>query len=183
MWDLKEPEPVKLIVGVLACDGKVMSVACEFLGEKLGEFDLESPVWEFTQTAYYRGETGENILRKFVSFGDLIDPGELAGIKIITNEMERELAGRLDTAYERPVNYDPGIIEPSKLVLASAKNFAQRIYIGNNIWAELTLMYNKGRWQDFIYTYPDYKQEKYHRFFSQVRQKLVEQRRNPDSSP
>ena len=77
----------------------------------------------------------------------------------------------------RPVNLDPGIIEPSKLILASTKNFSHRIYIGNSIYAELTLSFVKGTWQSYSYTFPDYKEERYHEFLSKVRNRLVEQLR------
>ena len=89
--------------------------------------------------------------------------------------MEVKLAKMANTGLSRPVNLDPGYIEPSKLVLASTKNFAHRIYIGKKIWAEVTLVYNKGKWIPFEYTFPDHKEERYHDFFSQVREKVVSQ--------
>ncbi len=79
------------------------------------------------------------------------------------------------TKLPRPVNLDPGIIEPSKLVLATTKNYSHRIYIGNKMFAEVTLIYEKGSWQHFDYTYPDYRQPAYHDFFTKVRNRLVEQ--------
>ena len=83
----------------------------------------------------------------------------------------------MDMDLPRPVNLDPGIIEPSKLVLASTKNFSHRIYIGDGMYAELTLSFCRGKWQSFPYTFPDYKEERYHDFLSKVRDRLVEQAR------
>jgi hypothetical protein len=71
------------------------------------------------------------------------------------------------------VNIDPGLIEPSKLVLASTKNFANRIYIGEQIYAEVTLMYIHGFWQPFPCTFPDFKTGRYDRFLTSVRQRLL----------
>jgi hypothetical protein len=101
-------------------------------------------------------------------------PGELAGIKHKTNTIEKKLAGLRDDL-PRPVNLDPGIIEPAKLVLATTKNFSHRVYIGEKMYAEVTLIYNKGNWKTFEYTYPDYAQQKYHKFFTDVRARLKDQ--------
>ncbi|MCK5174290.1 MAG: DUF4416 family protein [Planctomycetes bacterium] len=178
MWDLNKPNPVKLIVGILAADEGSLQAARESIAEAFGPADMVSEVWPFTQTDYYKDETGESILRMFVAIEKLIDPGELAEIKHTTNRIERDLAEKLGTRLARPVNLDPGIIEPSKLVLASTKNFSHRIYIGDNMYAEVTLTYSKGEWIDYRYTFADYKQRCYHEFFSRVRERLVEQIKN-----
>lgn len=175
MWELKEPKQVKLIVGILAADEDCLSVARETLVSEFGRADLVSDVWPFTQTDYYKDETGENILRQFVSKEKLIDPGRLAKIKHKTNKLERQLAAKLGLALPRPVNLDPGVVEASKLILATTKNYSHRIYIGEKMYAEVTLIFDKGAWQSLPYTYPDYKQECYHKFFNEVRRRLLEQ--------
>lgn len=177
MWQLNDPEPVKLIIGILAADKDSLSKALQEVEKQFGEIDCKSPVWPFTQTEYYHDELGSNAIRQFVTIEKLFDPGDLARIKLKTNDMEKGLAKLLNLDYPRPVNLDPGIIEPSKLVLASTKNFSHRIYIGNRIYAELTLSFNKGKWESFCYTFPDYKENRYHGFFSEVRKHLVEQLR------
>jgi hypothetical protein len=178
MWELKPPKPVKLIVGILAANEESLGRAVGAVEQTLGAIDLRSEVWPFSQTEYYKEEIGENILRQFVSVEKLIDPEELSFIKHKTNELEKELAGRLGLYLPRPVNLDPGIIEPSKLILASTKNFSHRIYIGNRMYAEVTLSFNKGIWKSFDYTFPDYKQACYHEFLSKVRERLVQQLRD-----
>lgn len=178
MWDLKEPSPVKLIVGILAADENCLQAAVELLTTEFTNLDLQSDVWPFTQTDYYNTETGKNILRQFVSIDKLIDPGALPDIKHQTNKLEQKLAAQLNTNLPRPVNLDPGIIEPSKLVLATTKNYAHRIYIGQKMYAEVTLIFDKGSWQPLPYTYPDYKQQSYHDFFDKVRTRLLQQLRS-----
>ena len=175
MWELKDPKPVKLIVGILAANREALASSVEAVNKQIGKVDLASEVWPFTQTDYYKNETGHNIFRQFVSIEELVDPGKLAEIKHTTNKMEQELAGVLKTAVPRPVNLDPGIIEPSKLVLATTKNYSHRIYIGNKMFAEVTLIYEKGNWRHFEWTYPDYKQQHYQEFFNKVRSRLMEQ--------
>lgn len=177
MWEIKKPDPVKLIMGILAADEECLQLAREAVIDIFGAADMTSEAFPFTQTSYYKDEAGENILRQFVSFEKLIDPGKLAVIKIKSNKLEEKLAKKADTALPRPINLDPGIIEPSKLILASTKNFSHRIYIGDNMYAELTLSYCKGVWNSFSYTFPDFKEDRYHEFLSSVRERLVEQLR------
>ena len=177
MWELKEPKPVKLISGILACDDRCLAMARNGLESAIGAIDLVSDIWPFEQTTYYADEIGPRILRQFVSFAQLIDPGELADIKHRTNALEQGLAKSLALPVPRPVNLDPGIIEPSKLVLATTKNYSHRIYIGKQMYAEVTLVYDKGDWRPLPYTYPDYRSPQYFEFFSKVRGRLLEQLR------
>jgi hypothetical protein len=174
MWELKDPKPVKLIIGILAPDQNALKTAQGLLESEFGKIDLISDIWSFTQTDYYKEQIGEIILRQFISIEKLIDPGELAGIKHKTNELERKLEAKLALNVPRPVNLDPGIIEPSKLVLATTKNYSHRIYIGDKMYAEVTLIYDKGNWNTLPYTYPDYKQQCYFDFFEKVRKRLLE---------
>jgi hypothetical protein len=175
MWELKDPKPVKLIIGILAADEDCLAAAKDAIKAEFNSIDLQSDVWPFTHTDYYKKETGENILRQFVSIEKLLDPGQLVKIKHQTNRVEQQLASELKTGLPRPVNLDPGVIEPSKLILATTKNYSHRIYIGEKMYAEVTLIFDKGRWQSLPYTYPDYKQDCYHQFFDKVRKRLLEQ--------
>ncbi len=175
MWDLNAPPPVKLIVGLLASSLSGLTSAVQGLESLFGPTDLVSDVWPFTYTRYYENEMGTDIRRQFVSFSQLMDPGELAHVKHQTNTLEQELATSLHEPFPRPVNLDPGVVETSKLILASTKNFSHRIYIGDRIYAEVTLSYQKGDWIAYPYTFPDYQQATYHSFLSSVRERLRDQ--------
>ena len=72
----------------------------------------------------------------------------------------------------RPLNLDPGYLTPAKLVLASTKDFAHRIYLSQGIFAEITLQYQHQRWKHHEYTFPDYRRADYQRFFSACRELL-----------
>jgi len=175
MWELKDPNPVRLIIGILAANQDCLQAAGEALISEFGNSDFVSDIWPFTQTDYYKDQTGENILRQFVSIEELIDLGTLAQIKHRTNKLEQKLAAELTLDLPRPVNLDPGIIEPSKLILASTKNYSHRIYIGEKMYAEVTLIFDKSRWRPLEHTYPDYRQQCYFDFFDKVRTRLLEQ--------
>jgi hypothetical protein len=175
MLELTNPNPVKLIVGILAANHQCLHAATEALTDKFGRADFVSEVWPFDKTDYYKDQTGQRILRQFVSIERLVKPGKLAKIKHITNKLEQKLAAKLALPLPRPVNLDPGIIETSKLVLATTKNYSHRIYIGKKMYAEVTLLFDKGHWKPFDYTYPDYRQQCYFDFFDKVRTRLAEQ--------
>ena len=175
MWKLKSPKPVKLIIGILAADEQCLNAAYEDIIAKFGKTDFVSDVWIFDKTDYYKDQTGSNILRQFVSIEKLIDPGKLAKVKNQTNKLEQRLADKLTCDVCRPVNLDPGVIEPSKLILATTKDYSHRIYIGKKMYAEVTLMFDNGNWRAMEYTYPDYKQQCYLDFFSKIRNRLLEQ--------
>jgi hypothetical protein len=177
MWDLNEPKPVKLIMGLLGADHACLKAAVDRIQSLLGDIDLSSDIWPFDQTDYYRRQTGDSIQRQFISMQALLDPGRLAAIKHQTNQVERDLAASLAGPLPRPVNIDPGYIEPSKLVLATTKNYSHRLYIGDRMYAEVTLIFDKGQWDSLPYTYPDYRQAHYHQFFNKVRARLLEQLR------
>jgi len=164
-----------LIIGILAADNKSLHAAIETIEDKFGRIDLVSDIWPFDKTDYYKNQTGPNILRHFISIERLIHPGVLAKIKLRANKLEQKLAKILARPVPRPVNFDPGIIEPSKLILATTKNYSHRIYIGKKIYAEVTLLFDKGSWRPFDYTYPDYRQQCYFEFFDKVRNRLLEQ--------
>ena len=169
MADIKPPEPVKLICGIIAVSEDALSAAIDKLKDKYGEVDLESEIIPFDFTDYYEKEMGKNLLRKFVSFVKLIDPGALADVKMNTNALEEKIAKDLAGRAARLVNLDPGYVTPSKLVLATAKDFSHRIYLRDGIYAEITLVFREGRFAHFEWTFPDYRTEKYKRFFEKVR--------------
>lgn len=177
MWNLKAPKPVKLIIGILAADRQCLHAAVEIIEDKFDKIDSVSDIWPFDKTNYYKDQTGPHILRQFVSIERLIHPGKLTKIKHQTNRLEQKLAKSLALPLPRPVNLDPGIMEPSKLVLATTKNYSHRIYIGKNVYAQVTLIYDQGTWCPLPYTYPDYRQQCYFDFFARVRTRLLEQLR------
>ena len=57
----------KLIVGILASDADALNTATEAVIAKFGKADFLSDVWPFNMTRYYEAETGNSILRQFIS--------------------------------------------------------------------------------------------------------------------
>lgn len=172
------PEPVKLIVGILGKDEKLFAAIVSGMRAIWGSIDVQSEIFPFDCTDYYTKQMGGPLLRKFVSFSDLILPGYMATIKHQSNALEAQYTAESaakSLGVERIVNLDPGYVDPAKLVLATTKNYSHRIYIGQAMYAEATLHWHQGKWCAWPYTYKDYGGGTYDGFLSEVRQILMEQ--------
>lgn len=149
----KEANLVKLIVGIITDRQDIINSILRGVENRFGSIDFISGSIKFNHTDYYKEEMGENLFRKLISFEKLIKPETLSDIKLITNSIENE---HLAEGGKRIVNIDPGYISLEKLVLATGKNFAHRIYLRNGIYADLTLVYKNGDFQPLEWTFPDY---------------------------
>ncbi|MBP7867603.1 MAG: DUF4416 family protein [Acidobacteria bacterium] len=170
MGIIGKPADVRFFCGVLLNRDLAWETVRELLERELGAIGEESPAYPFDSTDYYRDETGDRVDRRFVTFRSLAAPDTLADLKIRTNRLEEGLATSLGSPWPRPVNLDPGYVEPAKLVLASTKNFYHRVYLRDGIWAEVTLHFQAGAWRTFPWTFPDFAAETYHGFFREIRE-------------
>jgi len=177
MGVIHPPDLAALIIAASTRYDEALSWARERAAANFGPIALVSPAFDFTETDYYTPTMGTNLKKQFLAFEKPIDPAELASIKSTTNEWELEYAALGQHAEPRPLNLDPGYITPAKLVLASTKDHAHRIYLGHGIYAELTLSFRFGRWQPFDWTYPDYRREDFQQFFTASRNRLLQQQR------
>ncbi|NLF06654.1 MAG: DUF4416 family protein [Pirellulaceae bacterium] len=140
--------------------------------EHFGPVALESPCFDFRETHYYDSTMGPDLKKVFFAFKRLIDPTEIVAVKLATNRWEEEYAASRDHAERRPLNLDPGYLTLGKLVLATTKDFAHRIYLSRGIYAEITLQYKHNAWRHHEYTFADYRREDYQRFFTECRERL-----------
>ena len=177
MGEVRHVEPVKLFVGMLSAYPTAFTDAESALVQVLGPIDLRSDLFAHEFTEYYRDEMGHPLVRLFVSFERLISPADLARLKRLANEIENRMAAEKEWSVIRPMNLDPGYIAPSKLILASTKDFSHRIHVADGIYAEVTLRYVRGTWQPHEWTYPDFRTVAYHEFFTKVRERLMQQRK------
>lgn len=168
------PPPVKLFIALLSAEPALLSSTTAQLQHRYGPVDLRSDVLPWNITQYYREEMGDNLLRQFIAFASLISPEDLVRIKLDTNTQEISLAR---PSAGRQVNLDPGYLDVNKLVLASTKGQAHRLYLSQGIYAEITLLFHHNQFHPFIYTYTDYRWPQTHAFFRQVRKRYLEQLR------
>lgn len=153
---------VKLITGVLYPDEEHREWVSENLENLYGTPERSISGIPFDHTDYYR-DIAPRLFRAFFSFTGLRDAGLLVEWKKACCCLE-ELSG---TA--RRVNIDPGYVDGARLVLASTKDHAHRIYIGEDIFAEVTLRYVKRWWRAYDHTFPDFASGIYNGFLDSVR--------------
>jgi hypothetical protein len=176
------PRPVKLLIALLSADVALFAKTMANLEQSYGPIDFASDVFPWDTTDYYRAEMGDHLLRKFIAFTHLIPPEELVRIKLETNEKELRLSGAASTDEPRRINLDPGYLDETKLVLASTKNQAHRLYLSQGIYAEVTLLYHHKAFHPFIYTYEDYRWPHTQEFFQKVRKRYLAQLREDKRS-
>ena len=172
MGDINNPKPALLIIAVSSRYEEALSWTERCATEQYGPLLAKSSAFEFTETDYYEASMGTELKKQFFAFENLVDPGTLPQIKRLTNEWELEFAQESQHGESRPLNLDPGYLTLAKLVLASTKDHAHRIYLQDGIYAEVTLNYRRDGWRSGDFTFPDYRREDYQQFFSTCRQNL-----------
>lgn len=167
-------EPEKLLVAVLSAQGLARPPVITALEQRFGPSDLVSAELPFGFTHYYDAEMGPGIRRWFFSARKPIAPEQLAAVKLTTTELEAQFSegGR------RRVNLDPGLLGTGRLVLASTKPGPHRIPLAQGIYAELTLVYERGAFRPLRWTYPDFRSPEYLAVLDEVRRLFMRQRRD-----
>lgn len=169
MSNPQNPKPVKLVISLFMGEKDLLHPVAEYLRNNFGPADLIGPWLPFDFTDYYSSEMGRPLFRRMLAFKNLIEQEQLAEIKVATNRLEQQYSSNNC----RAVNIDPGYLMHERFVLASAKNFAHRIYIGKCIYADLTLIYTQGAFQTLPWTYPDYAEKEMLGFLERVRNKYL----------
>lgn len=146
------PEKAALIAALMLSRDLDRNGPLERLKQKYGPVAILSDPFEFEFTSYYDKEMGEGIIRCFCVFENLVEQDSLTQTKLNTNEIEKEFLHNGN----RSVNIDPGLLTANRLVLATGKQAPHRIYLGQKIFADLTLLYESGHFIPMKWTYPDY---------------------------
>ena len=175
MGTVQPPAQVKLFCALLVAPTLSLDDIETVLAETYGVIVLRSTPTPFIQTTYYEREMGANLTRLYVAFDPLVGIAALAAVKHMTNRLE----ARWSTPQgQRRVNIDPGYLDLAKIVLASTKDHSHRLYIGDGIFAEVTLRYRQHAFQSWEWTYPDYRVPATLTFFHQLRELYKRQLRD-----
>ncbi len=179
----QKSSPAKLVVGLFMKDKHLIGQLAKDLVDEFGPIDIVSTWFPFDFTTYYESEMDAPLYRRMFVFKQLVEQNKLADIKLLTNGIER----RYLEDNNRCVNIDPGYLLLERFVLATGKNFTHRIYLDQGIYADLTLIYQKGRFQKLPWTYPDYSAKNMMAFLTLVRDKYIkdlkETKNNNHSKP
>lgn len=164
---------VKLIASTFSSEESLLDPVIQELQKMFGPIDWKSPGLFFDRTRYYAREMGWPLYRRFVSFRNLVPPENLVDIKLKTNEVEE----RHLKAKKRIVNIDPGYISLERLILATGKNYTHRVYLSRGIYADLTLIFQRGSFRTLEWTYMDYADPEIIAYFNEIRERYKRQLR------
>jgi hypothetical protein len=167
------PHPVKLVCGILYHEDRWVAPAVEDLSLKYGPIDFRSDPLNFNYTDYYSGEMGAPLNRLFVSFERLMQPELIANVKAFTNTIEEKYTA--ESGGKRVLNIDPGYLTATAYILTTSKNYAHRIYLGQGVFAQQELIFERKRTVTLDWTYPDYRSYEYQTIFRKLRQVYLAQ--------
>lgn len=165
--------PEKLVIGVLSTRPERHNELEKVLERHFGVVENVLGPFPFGFTDYYAQEMGGGIQRYFYVFRELVDPQQLAHIKIVTQNIELLFAegGR------RKINIDPGILSLSRFVLATTKDRGHRIPLHDGIFGEVTLMYVNKQYIPLEWTYADFASQEYRSLLKEIRSSYKKQLR------
>jgi len=165
-----------LFFALFSKSSEVLDIAEQKLSTNFGPITFRSPRFLFDDTKYYERTMGAGIQKEWIAFDRLIDQASLGEIKIQSNQLEQEIAVIAPLDVARPINIDPGMVDEGKVMLASTKNHAHRIYVGQGIFVEVTLYLREGNWDFWPWTYRDYRRPEAKEFFNQIRARFRERK-------
>jgi hypothetical protein len=172
MGSLVKQRPVKLVVSLIYKDKDRMEIAEKRLNKLYGPEEPLEKTLPFDYTDYYTAEFGGPLTRKMLCFKIPVGIEGIAKIKLASNAIEDKL--KVDG--KRTVNIDPGYVTEAKLALLTTKDYTHRVYIGKNIFAEVTLHFKNGSFRAWPWTYPDYSTPEMIGYFNAVRDIYLRER-------
>jgi len=180
MGTIHQPSLVQFFCALLVAPSVPLTDVEAVLVQHYGAVCLRSTPFPFTQTTYYTREMGAPLTRLYLAFEPLIDMAALVALKRASNTLETTWC---NAAGQRRVNIDPGYLDLAKVVLASTKDHSHRLYIGDGIFAEVTLRYRQHAFHPWEWTYPDYHLPETLHFFNALRTWYKTQLRQPAALP
>lgn len=159
-----------LVAAVFSRHSEAFAWAKPRLAQIWGPIALESDPFPFEYTGYYTKAMGPGLTKQLLVFQRLVPLAGLADIKLAANNLEEELQATGQFPDERPINIDPGLLTLGKFMLATTKDQAHRIYLGQKIFAEVTLRYEDGEYVPWPWTYADYREPFVRDFLNQARE-------------
>lgn len=172
MGHITSATPAKLFIGMISNRTTLFDEVRQPIVSRFGPIDLESPIYPWTHTTYYEKELGPDLKRQFLFFKQPVSPDALPEIKRFTNDLEQRWVRATAEGDLRQINLDPGYLAPSKIVLATTKDYAHRLYLRDGIYAEVTLVYQGKSFIPLPHTYPDFRSEEYIALFNEARRLL-----------
>ena len=163
-------EIVKFLVAVLWREDSALAESLARMRELWGTIDFEGEERPFDLTDYYETEMGRGLRRRLYSFEELIEADRIVERKLQAMAVEADLRD----AEGRRVNLDVGYMDVHKVVLASVKPGALKIYLGRSVWADPTCRYSKGRFRALDWSFADFRDNRYSDDLIAIRERYKE---------
>ncbi|WP_045220588.1 DUF4416 family protein [Desulfonatronum thioautotrophicum] len=149
----KEPLPALVVMSLFSARWEDFWPALQCRLEAfLGPLEMVGKPVPFDVTTYYQEEFGAPLERRLLGFAQVVPQDRLRKIKLWAHGLEQEHV----RSGKRLFNLDPGLLTQERFVLATGKNFTHRIYLGHGVFADLTLIFQAGRWRCLPWTFRDY---------------------------
>lgn len=102
--------------------------------------------------AYYSKEMGPDLSRIFFLSATPVTREALLKVKLESLAWEQQWSQE----GSRRVNVDIGLLSLENFLLATTKNYSHRVYLGDDIFADLTYIFQQGSFHVLPWTYPDF---------------------------
>jgi hypothetical protein len=177
MARIQKPHPGRLIISTIYSSMDALADSLRALERRFGRVQYETIEIETSLASEYREEMGDGLMRRFFSFEKPVARASLPELKGICHKIEPLFADNMGDFVFRTVNIDPGILTPDSLVMASHREYNHRLYLRDGVFAEVALIYSRGRFMRLPWTVADYYDNEAIEFFKRVRDsfELVEQ--------
>ncbi len=133
-----------------------------------GESEVMRPQFN-PLTEYYAKEMGGSLSRFLVITQKDYPRSELLSGKLLSLEWERQFA----VSGKRMINVDIGLLSLENFLLATTKNYSHRVFLGQDIFADLTFEFKQGQFRPLPWTYPDYQDPEKVHFLTLARKRLL----------
>ncbi len=164
-------EKAKLFIGLIISPGLDLGIVYKCIEEQFGQIETASKTFDFSHTSYYQHEMGLNLSKQFYTIKPLISVASAYKEKVKAVSLEQQFLKNGN----RLVNIDPGILTAHNVILLTTKNYAHRIPLNQDIYAELTYVFKEKKYSVLPWSYPDFGTEDYISFFEEVRKSYLKE--------
>ena len=174
---LRPAPPARLFFGVFTPHARLFDAVRERIEARFGPCasEEESPPFPFPSTRTYARSMGPGpFTRKFFFLRERWPQDGLAPVKRSAIEIEEEVQCLEPFEFARAVNIDPGLLNDCRIILASTKDYAHRLYRADGVWEEVTLVFQDGAYRPLPWTYPDFRNPDVARHFAAIRERHLE---------
>ena len=161
----KTPPHARLIFSVIYRDDEDFENTVRAIHGRIGRIEYAGGPFPFDRSDYYEREMGAPLFRRFLLAADDVPREDLVQAKLSAESIESEFSAD----GKRNVNIDPGLLTDENVVLATGKNYSHRIYLRDGVYADLTLVFEKGEYRPLPWTYPDFASPEIRTFLTMLR--------------